>query len=1805
MGTFLYHQARWLRFLVAVTLVATLTLHAAPPPTAHAAPAGTFTNSATITIGVANATPYPATIMVSGITAPVVDMTVSLFGFEHAYPLDVDILLVGPNGQGIVLMSENGGSTPVTGVDLTFDELGEPLPSVLTSGNYQPQAAQFLFGGDFDSPAPTEPHSTTFEALFDGMNPNGEWSLYVRDTFSADTGSITGGWSLSFHTLSSISVTPTSGLETNEDGAGTVFEVVLSDPPRKPVFIPLSSSDTSEGTVTPSGLTFTSANWNVPQSVFVLGADDSVDDGDIGYSIVTGAAISLDPTYNGVEAADVSITNLDNDTAGISVTPTTGLITTETGGTATFSVVLLSQPTGSVIIGLSSSDTTEGRINRTGVTFTPATWNTPQIVTITGQNDTVADGDQAYTIVTAPATSSDANYIGRNAADVNVTNTDDDAAGIVVSPISGNTTEAGGTATFSVVLQSQPTNNVLIGLSSSDAGEGIVSPGSLTFTPGNWNLAQTVTVTGQDDFVDDGDQTYTILTSSSSDDPLYDAIDPADRNVTNIDNDGAGITITPPTGTTTEAGGTASFTIVLNSQPLSNVTIGFTSSDLTEGDVTTAAVVFTPATWNTPQPLTDLVMGVDDAVDDGDQAYTIIVSVSSGDAGYNGIPVAPILMTNTDDDTAGITVTPTSGLETTEASGEASFTVVLDSEPTNNVTIALTSSDVTEGLPDQTLLTFTPGNWDSAQTVTITGQNDFVDDDDQPYSIITTASSMDPLYQQINPADVSVINRDDDAAGIIVQMHGDLVTTESGGTASFSVVLASQPTADVTLPTLSSSDTSEGTLDKTSLSFTPDNWNIPQVVTITGQNDDQDDGNIGYTIGIAASVSGDPLYNGIDPANPPVTNVDDDTAGVNFNPVSLVTSEAGDSATFTVVLTSEPTSNVTINLQSSDTTEGTVAAPSLLFTPDNWDELQSATVTGVDDDVDDGNIDYCITATSASSDPNYNDFAFECAVAVTNTDDDGVGITVTPLDASAGLPTEAGGTANFSVVLDSQPTANVVISLSSSDTTEGTVRCNAIPSLTFTPSNWNTPQVCTITGVDDFVDDGDVEYTIILAPAISDDPLYDAEDPADVAAVTLDNDTAGIKVEPISGLETTEAGGSDTFTVVLTSEPTADVTVTLASNDETEGTASPTPLTFTAGNWDQPQTVTVTGVNDDADDGNQPYSVVTTASSTDPLYAAINPDDVGVMNIDNDIAGITVAPNSGLFTGEGGTTATFTVVLNSQPTTSVTIPLIESSDTTEGTVSPTSLTFTRTNWNQPRPVTVRGVDDNVDDGNIVYQITIGATISGDPLYNGIELSDLTVTNVDDDTAGMRLTPDIGLVTGEDGTSDTLTVRLTSEPADTVTVALTSSDTTEGTLTPSSLTFTALNWNNPRPVTVKGVDDTLVDGSQTYAVVAEASSSDPLYNVLDPVEAGVINIDNEVSPPGVVITPITGLETTEAGGTDAFVVVLNSQPAANVTLTFTSDDLSEGTVLTPTLTFTPATWTTARLVAISGVDDSEQDGDQAYTISTTVSSADPGYNSIAVTDVAVTNLDNDAAGITVSPISRDTTESGGTATFTVGLVTPPTSNVAITVSSNDTTEGTVTCGANPLLTFTPANWNQAQTCTVTGVNDNVDDGDMAYSIILAAAVSNDPAYANNDPADVLVINSDDDTAGIVVTPASGLITTEGGATDTFTVVLTSEPTANVIIGLNSSDTSEGTVSPANLTFTASNWNRSQTVTVKGVDDNEGDGNVAYTIVTSSSSADLLYNRINPADVSVTNRDPGEGGDTNTFRVYLPLMLGAKP
>ncbi|MBI5759431.1 MAG: hypothetical protein HZA46_13005 [Planctomycetales bacterium] len=162
-------------------------------------------------------------------------------------------------------------------------------------------------------------------------------------------------------------------------------------------------------------------------------------------------------------------------------------------------------------------------------------------------------------------------------------------------------------------------------------------------------------------------------------------------------------------------------------------------------------------------------------------------------------------------------------------------------------------------------------------------------------------------------------------------------------------------------------------------------------------------------------------------------------------------------------------------------------------------------------------------------------------------------------------------------------------------------------------------------------------------------------------------------------------------------------------------------------------------------------------------------------------------------------------------------------------------------------------------------------------------------------------------------------------------------------------------------------------------------------------------------------------------------------------------------------------------------------------------------------------------------------------------------------------------------------------------------------IVVAGFSTNPNFAATDFTIVRYVG--DPPPGVTVTPTSGLVTAEGGGTATFTVVLNTQPTADVTIGISSDDATEGTVSTGNLTFTTGNWNTAQTITVTGVDDAVDDGDIAYNLVTATAtSSDINYNGINPGNVSATNTDNDTGNTApvldNTGLPYLVAPAGSR-
>ncbi len=336
---------------------------------------------------------------------------------------------------------------------------------------------------------------------------------------------------------------------------------------------------------------------------------------------------------------------------------------------------------------------------------------------------------------------------------------------------------------------------------------------------------------------------------------------------------------------------------------------------------------------------------------------------------------------------------------------------------------------------------------------------------------------------------------------------------EKRGTATYTAVLDSQPTG-VVIITPSSSDTEAATVTAV-LIFTTANWDQPQTVTVTGVDDSLDNPGDARIATISHAVAGGG-YGAVPAATVRVTVTDDDAAGIRSSGTDVTLSDGvrfsqPTALVYEVRLRSRPTGDVTVTPTSSDTTVATVSGP-LIFTTDNWYVLRAVTVRPVDDDIDhDPNRTTIIS--HAVSGSGYNDVQ-AAPFTVTVTDDESAGIT---LSEGAVSVAENGGTATYTVVLDSQPTGEVIITPSSSDTGAATVA----PILTFTAQNWNVAQEITVTGVNDDIDNPGDTRSATLSHRVAGGG-YDGVVPGTVA-VTVNDDDDSITA-PANSAPTAAAG---------------------------------------------------------------------------------------------------------------------------------------------------------------------------------------------------------------------------------------------------------------------------------------------------------------------------------------------------------------------------------------------------------------------------------------------------------------------------------------------------------------------------------------------------------------------------------------------------------------------------------------------------------------------------------------------------------
>lgn len=594
----------------------------------------------------------------------------------------------------------------------------------------------------------------------------------------------------------------------------------------------------------PTKLTFTGNGLTERQCFIFRVADDGVRSAKVDPMTVAlgtmtqknGSGEAVSGTYSGKDACDISVSVEDDEGPGVRVSNISRVME-EPGPSATatygtFQVKLRTAPTANVTIPINevfdsvNASNREGTANPKTLTFTPANFSTEQAVTITSVDDLEIDGIKVYTVEVSNTSSSDADYNGIKPRNVVVYNRDQSVPGYAYMRFDstvGTTGAAGGSvnrfatdesnqfgtkySSFQLKLRTKPTNNVTLSFSSNCGNKCTILTPTLTFTPTDWNTYQTFQVEGKSDSANTGNADYTVSFVASSTDATYNTtVSEPTFSIRSCDNDATHLLQPcnfsgPARGISGDRlsaaeGGSTNIWMIAQSAPGSDVTIGLSSTDTTEGTVP-GSVTVSSSNYDfmeTGGSNQIVLTHVDDILVDLTQNWTVTTLTSSGGLVHDPIDV---YAATTDDEKAFyISHVGNTNENTTNT---ATVSVCLGgNNPTQPVVLNISCKSYAAGTAasgecgdiTSSPITFPvnsevePGNASDSgcassakkQTFTVTGLNDSYADGNQSFDIqFVMVANTDTNYQNAaNPGDHSITNEDDEPAGKAI-----FVTTSS------------------------------------------------------------------------------------------------------------------------------------------------------------------------------------------------------------------------------------------------------------------------------------------------------------------------------------------------------------------------------------------------------------------------------------------------------------------------------------------------------------------------------------------------------------------------------------------------------------------------------------------------------------------------------------------------------------------------------------------------------------------------------------------------------------------------------------------------------------------------------------------------------------------------------------------------------------------------------------------------------------------------------------------------------------------
>ena len=1219
-----------------------------------------------------------------------------------------------------------------------------------------------------------------------------------------------------------------------------------------------------------------------------------------------------------------------------------------------------------------------------------------------------------------------------------------------------------------------------------------------------------------------------------------------DLPVTVTDNDTAGIVLTPTTLRVTE-GGSATYTVELATEPSGQVTVtvgGATGTDLT---VVKSSLTFTASTWNTAQTV-EVRAGQDD--DGSDDSETLTHTASGADYGSvtEDLPV-----TVTDNDTAGIVLTPTT-LRVTEG-GSATYTVELATEPSGEVTVTVGGATGTDLTVVKSSLTFTATDWNTTQTVEVSADED---DDGLNDSATLTHTAAGADYGSVTK-DLPVTVTDNDAAGIVLSPPALGVT--EGESATYTVELSTQPSGEVTV-TVGGATGTDLTVVKSSLTFTATDWNTAQTVTVAADQDDDGSNDSETLTHTAAGADYGSVTN-----NLPVTVTDNDTAstgiGLTLNPDSIAEGGGATAIAVTAALDGAvqtvPT-EVAVAVADDTATAGTdfaaVAGVTLTIAAGATSGAATFTLTPIDDEIaeEDETLEVSGTVTAGTTLP-------VSSAKLTLTDDDEPALTVA--FAEDLYTVDEGATVEVEVTLSRDPGSTVTIPLTA---TAGSGLAasdyTGVPaSIAFNAGE--TGKSFTVTAHQDRVAEASETVTLGFGPL----PEGVSEGSRASTQVSIaDDDTRRVAVAPTE-LELAE-GESGSYTVVLESQPTGAVTVTVAAPAEAQFTVDETVLTFAAESWETARTVTVTAAVD-ANAATPPPATLTHGVSgadyegmaADSVTVSI-PEAVSAMGHELTLA---VAPAE-VAESAGSTRITVTGTLNTALSQEAAVTVAVTGETAAATdfaaAAPVTLTIAAGQSIGTASFTLTPVDDALDEANETLKV------SGTTPLPELTVIPATLTIIDDDApppvlpkapppvpkAPPPVPPAVSIVADAtsvaEGRPARFTVTRTGDTADplVVTVGVTQRGSFIAGAPPTRVTLPA----KARTATLRVATEDDTTDEPDGAVIATLTAGGAGYVPVHPASASVTIRDDDAAPE----LRIGDESAVESAGQLVFSVELSAASARQVTVSYatvagTATEDADYTATSGALTFAPGR-PLAQTIAVPILDDTLDETDETFALLLNGARHATLAGAGATLAAAGTIEDDDEPAVSIAADAGSVAE-GSAARFTVtrhGIGAEP---LSVVVAVTET--GSVIAGELPAEVTIAANAHTA-TLLVATEDDATDEPDGAVT----AAVVAGAGYVTGEPESATVTVTDDDAAP-ELTIADVRAVESTGAIE-FTVRLAAASGHEVMVSCTSADgtaTADEDYIPEDGALTLAPGQTSATIRIGLLDDIVDEADETFTMV----------------------------------------------